>query len=144
MTKLAIEVQREYQRQLWDENWRNPGPRYSDSQFHLFRGNRVGLFYLDVHEEIEEGRLFTKCGELDGAEILDDKGKVKQAETKARQPYEGIISDDQWQQLKSALEIPDLMVVVVLSDVPLLWETNMGFTIIKAENPMKYSTKNWM
>ena len=36
------------------------------------------------------------------------------------------------------------MVMVVLSDVPLLWETNMGFTIIKAENPMKYSTKNWM
>ena len=36
------------------------------------------------------------------------------------------------------------MVMIVLCDVPLLWETNMGVAIMKKEEPAKYSTKNWL
>ena len=98
---LAHDVFREYERQLWDEDWDKRAPDELEGGFVMWGGGRIG------------------CLLLDQGEFLDD---LSARETRLGATAEALISDAQRARLEAALKSEQLAVLIVVSEVPLFWK----------------------
>ncbi|CAM9456334.1 unnamed protein product, partial [Discosporangium mesarthrocarpum] len=113
LLRLAREVYREYQKQLWDLKW---GAKFEfpshEAYYTTCRWGTVGILSLDSREIIPEG----DCIEMDGdGEPL----------TNSDNP---VIGNAQWRLLKKTLDNEELVTLIVITELPLVWDDVISFS----------------
>ncbi|CAM9398800.1 unnamed protein product [Chrysoparadoxa australica] len=105
LLRLARDVYREYHRQLWDSRW---GKRYELASHEAFlstmRFGAVGILCLDTRE------------------LIPERGPVYWGETAFSEEDKPFIGEGQWKLLQKALEEDQLTTLIVVSELPLLWD----------------------
>ena len=95
---ICVHRFREYERQLWDDDWEKRASDDLEGGFVTWGAGRIGALMLDTAEFVDtpspEGR-----------------------ETKLGVTSEALLSPDQLAALQAALTTPELVVVLVISEV---------------------------
>jgi len=107
VARLAEEVNREYMRQLWDndENCFEEPPH--NGFFTTWRGGQIGALFVDARECLSEKATVSMDGELEN--VL--KG--------VDHP---LISDHQWKFIKAVLARSNMSCLMVICELPFVWE----------------------
>ena len=107
VVQLAEEVNEEYMRQLWDADGGWSEGSSHKGFFTTWRGGMIGALFIDCRECLGETAEVTMCGELENA---------------FRQSDHPLISDSQWQFIRTVLEKDNLNCLMVICEVPFVWE----------------------
>jgi len=109
--KLAQEVCREYMKQLWcvEDNWFEG--THHEGFFVSWRGGMIGALFLDLREELDENEEVGMLGEMEN--VLKDVDHP-------------LISDRQWKFVREVLAREEVMTLIVVGEVPFVWESREG------------------
>ncbi|GMH89857.1 hypothetical protein TrST_g9248 [Triparma strigata] len=106
VARLAEEVNREYMRQLWDaEDQGEEAPH--QGFFTSWRGGMVGCLFIDARECLGKDAEVSMGGEL---------------ENPLKSMDHPLMSDEQWAHVRSVLAKPKLVNLMVVCEVPFVWE----------------------
>jgi hypothetical protein len=111
--RLAHEVYREYQRQLWDPEYDKHVGKHCD-EFHFHKYGDVGVLFIDMrgNRSVSKHLLvilgFDLMFELHRR--IDTNGDTF--------PERPLVSEQQWKFIEKSLNTPDLQALLVLSEIP--------------------------